>query len=109
MSASATKKATTAKKSVIKTAPKLAEKDEPVFLGRGAEGLRLAQGLSRVVRGRPKRGAKVAGSNARAVRLPDAEWEALDAIAKKRGLTPHGAMREAIIQWLARAGAKKSG
>lgn len=43
----------------------------------------------------------------RTVRLPDAEWEALDELAADRKTTPHGAMREAIVQWLARMGAKQ--
>ncbi len=78
---------------------------ESVDLGRGPEGLRLARGLAAVTRGRPKAGTKPAGSSARTVRLPDAEWEALDELAATRGTTPHAAMREAIVQWLARAGA----
>lgn len=80
---------------------------DSIDLGRGAEGLRLARGLAAVTRGRPKAGAKLAGSSARTVRLPDAEWEALDELAAARSTTPHAAMREAIVQWLARAGASQ--
>lgn len=100
MSASVTKKAS---RKAARTQAN--DQERPIRLGRGAEGLRLAAGLSRVMRGRPKAGAKAAGSKSRAVRLTDAEWEALDEFAAKTGLTSHGAMREAIIQWLARAGA----
>jgi predicted transcriptional regulator len=80
---------------------------DSVHLGRGAEGLRLARGLAAVTRGRPKAGTRPAGSSARTVRLPDAEWEALDELAAARKTTPHAAMREAIVQWLARVGASQ--
>jgi predicted DNA-binding protein len=103
MNASATKKPS--KKAA---ASQVNEQERPIRLGRGAEGLRLAMGLSRALRGRPKAGAKAGGSKSRAVRLSDAEWEALDDLAAKTGLTSHGAMREAIVQWLARAGAAAS-
>jgi predicted transcriptional regulator len=69
--------------------------------------LRLARGLAAVTRGRPKAGTRPAGSSARTVRLPDAEWEALDELAAARKTTPHAAMREAIVQWLARVGASQ--
>jgi hypothetical protein len=61
---------------------------DSIELGRGAEGLRLARGLAAVARGRPRAGTKPAGSSARTVRLPDAEWEALDELARVRGTTP---------------------
>lgn len=80
---------------------------DSIELGRGAEGLRLARGLAAVTRGRPRAGTKPPGSSARTVRLPDAEWDALDDLALARKTTPHAVMREAIVQWLARAGANQ--
>lgn len=110
MSASATKKAS--KKGGAAARPRLVKTAEPkedlrVVLGRGAEGMRLAQGYSRALRGRPKKGTTATGTSTRTIRLPEPVWEALDAIAKGRGMSTHGAMREAIVQWLARAGAKR--
>jgi len=74
-----------------------------VTFGRGEEGLRLARGWSRALRGRPKKGTEAAGTKTRSVRLQTVEWDALDAFAKARQITPHTAMREAIVHWLARS------
>lgn len=64
------------------------------------------------MRGRPKKGTTAPGSSARNVRMQDAEWDALTYWARKRGLTVHAAMREALVHWIARtanAEAKKAG
>ena len=109
MSANATKKAS--KKAVARPKalnPTASPKDSGVLLGRGAEGMRMAQGLSRVMRGRPKKGTIAEGTSTRSLRLPNPEWDALEAIAEARGLSLHAAMREAIVQWLARAGTKRT-
>ena len=73
-----------------------------VSFGRGEEGLKLARSWSRAVRGRPKKGVRAGGTSTRSIRLQNEEWAAVDAFAKARHLTPHGALREAIVHWLAR-------
>jgi hypothetical protein len=76
-------------------------------LGRGPEGMRMAQGFSYAVRrGRPPKGETAAGTSTRSVRLPGPEWAALDWVCEQLETSPHAAMREAIVQWLARAGGK---
>lgn len=109
MSANATSKAT---KKKAATRPKALETraavGEPVSLGRGEEGRRMALGYARAVRaGRPKKGETAVGTSVRSLRLYNPEWLAVDEVAAKRGMSTHAAMREAIVQWLARAGAKK--
>lgn len=47
------------------------------------------------------------GASTRSLGLPKPEWEALDRIAGERGMATHAAMREANVQWLARACATK--
>jgi hypothetical protein len=54
-------------------------------------------------RGRPKRLEEVGGTSPRSVRFPDDVWKLLEARAKKRGLTLHAALREAILAWIERA------
>ena len=114
MSANSTKKVS--RKAAPTTREKLvhlpaAENDttgnESVSLGRGSEGARMALGYSRVMRGRPKKGTVATGTSTRSLRLPEPEWEALDELAQERGMSTHAVMREAIVQWLARAGAKR--
>ncbi len=56
-----------------------------------------------VGRGRPKRLAEVGGTSPRSVRFPDEVWRLLEARAKRRGLTLHAALREAILAWIERA------
>jgi hypothetical protein len=56
-----------------------------------------------VGRGRPKKLAEVGGTSPRSVRFPDEVWRVLEARAKKRGLTLHAALREAILAWIERA------
>lgn len=108
MSANATKKATKKKASARPKALKAqVALDEPVSLGRGEEGRRMALGYARIVRGRPKKGETAIGTSVRSLRLYTPEWAALEAVAEERGMSTHAAMREAVVQWLARAGAKK--
>jgi hypothetical protein len=56
-----------------------------------------------VGRGRPKKLAEVGGTSPRSVRFPDEVWRLLEARAKKRGLTLHAALRDAIRAWIERA------
>jgi hypothetical protein len=56
-----------------------------------------------VGRGRPRKLEEVGGTSPRSVRFPDEVWELLEARAKKRGLTLHAALREAILAWIERA------
>lgn len=89
----------------LKAIPELSP--DAAFLGRGPEGMRMAQGLSRAIRrGRPPKGEQAEGTSTRTVRLPESYWAALDMLAEQLGMTTHGAMREGIVQWIARAGDK---
>jgi hypothetical protein len=56
-----------------------------------------------VGRGRPRKLEEVGGTSPRSVRFPDEVWKLLEARAKKRGLTLHAALREAILAWIERA------
>ena len=107
MNASNTKKATKRTRSDEPSAESLREIPElgpdAVRLGRGEEGRRMAHGFMKAVRGRPRKGTKAAGTSVRSMRLQEAEWEALDAFASRREMTSHAAMREAVVQWLARS------
>ncbi len=51
--------------------------------------------------GRPKKDEARSPTVAKTVKQTDAFWRALEKKAKKRGMTVHEAMREAIAQWLA--------
>ena len=62
------------------------------------EGIELQVG-----RRRPAKAAEVGGTVPRSVRFPDEVWRRLEARAKRRGLTLHAALREAILGWLKRA------
>jgi hypothetical protein len=53
-----------------------------------------------VGRGRPKRLLEVGETRPRSVRFPDTVWKRIQARAKKKGLTVHAALREAILSWL---------
>ena len=53
-----------------------------------------------VGRGRPKKVLEVGGTEPRSVRFSDAVWNQIEERAKKRGLTVHAALREAILAWL---------
>ena len=62
------------------------------------------QGIEvQVGRGRPRKLKEVGGTRPRSVRFPDAVWEEVDRCAKENGLTPHAAVREAVIAWLRKA------
>jgi hypothetical protein len=56
-----------------------------------------------VGRGRPKKLLEVGRTHPRSVRFPDVVWDRIEARAKKRGLTLHAALREAILAWLKEA------
>jgi hypothetical protein len=56
-----------------------------------------------VGRGRPRKLEEVGGTSPRSVRFPDTVWKLLEARARKRGLTLHAALREAILAWIERA------
>jgi hypothetical protein len=56
-----------------------------------------------VGRGRPKKLAEVGGTSPRSVRFPEEVWRLLETRAKRRGLTLHAALREAILAWIERA------
>lgn len=56
-----------------------------------------------VGRGRPHKLTEVGGTSPRSVRFPDEVWEMLETHAKKRGITLHAALREAILTWLKQA------
>jgi hypothetical protein len=72
---------------------------------KNAYAARLAkEGLEiQVGRGRPKKLLEVGGTRPRSVRFPDAVWAQLEKSARKRGLTLHAALRQAILAWLRRA------
>jgi len=53
-----------------------------------------------VGRGRPKKLLEVGGTRPRSVRFPDDIWKQIETAARARGLTVHGALREAILVWL---------
>lgn len=56
-----------------------------------------------VGRGRPRKLAEVGGTSPRSVRFPDEVWARLEREAKKKGITLHAALREAILSWLKQA------
>src|SRR5450755_3883729 len=53
-----------------------------------------------VGRGRPKKLAEVGGTSPRSVRFPDSIWKVIETRAKKKGITLHAALREAILAWI---------
>lgn len=56
-----------------------------------------------VGRGRPKKLDEVGGTSPRSVRFPGEVWRIIEARAKKKGLSLHAALREAILAWVADA------
>jgi hypothetical protein len=56
-----------------------------------------------VGRGRPKKLDEVGGTSPRSVRFPDAVWKVIEARAKKKGISLHAALREAILAWVEEA------
>ena len=53
-----------------------------------------------VGRGRPRKLDEVGGTSPRSVRFPDAVWKRIEARARKRGISLHAALREAILAWI---------
>ena len=51
-------------------------------------------------KGRPKKLKEVGGTSPRSVRFPEEVWRLLEARAKKKGLTLHAALRQAILAWI---------
>jgi hypothetical protein len=51
-------------------------------------------------RGRPRKGSKSPGSQARSLRLPDATWADLEALAKAKKTTVHRLLRVIIAERL---------
>lgn len=59
------------------------------------------QGIDlQIGRGRPRKLQEVGGTLPRSVRFPAAVWSAVDRCAKEKGLTPHAAIRVAVLAWL---------
>lgn len=56
-----------------------------------------------VGRGRPRRLLEVGGTKPRSVRFPEAVWERIEKQAKRKGLTVHAALRQAVLEWLKHA------
>ena len=56
-----------------------------------------------VGRRRPRKLEEVGGTSPRSVRFPDEVWKILEARAKKKGLSLHAALREAILAWIKQA------
>ncbi len=56
-----------------------------------------------VGRGRPRKLLEVGGTTPRSVRFPKVIWKELEKTARRRGLTLHAALRQAILEWLRRA------
>lgn len=69
-------------------------------VGSGREGLENARKALATVRGRPRKGSKSEGSKVRSVRLPDATWADLEALAKAKGMTIHRLLRVIIAERL---------
>jgi hypothetical protein len=53
-----------------------------------------------VGRGRPRRLLEVGGTEPRSIRFPEVIWKKLESRARRRGMTLHAALREAILEWL---------
>jgi len=50
--------------------------------------------------GRPEKGSVSAPSKTKSVRFTEEVWEAVEKIAKAKGITTHAALREAVAEWL---------
>jgi hypothetical protein len=94
------KRVTGPSKASLQAIPPLDERTAITF-GRGPEGLRKALEWARARRGRPRDGDAPEGSRVKSVRFSDRLWDELERTAKKRGVSVHAAMREAIVKWLA--------
>lgn len=51
-------------------------------------------------RGRPRRLLEVGSTEPRSIRFPPVIWRKLEGRARKKGLTLHAALRQAILEWL---------
>lgn len=71
-----------------------------VKLGRGAAGMRNAIEFAQAVRGRPKAGAKPAGSSVRSLRLTDEAWAELERQAVLLDTTLHKLVVYIVVGWL---------
>jgi hypothetical protein len=70
----------------------------PYAAGIAKEGITVQIG-----KGRPTKLAEVGGTSPRSVRFPDEIWKLIEARAKKKGITLHAALRQAILEWIERA------
>ena len=61
-----------------------------------------AEGVILPGRGRPKKGEEVGPTTPKSVRFPAQVWERLQKSARAKGLSPHAALRTAIIEWVGR-------
>ena len=61
-----------------------------------------AEGVILPGRGRPKKGEEVGPTTPKSVRFPAQVWERLEKSARAKGLSPHAALRTAIIEWIGR-------
>jgi hypothetical protein len=57
-----------------------------------------------VNKGRPRRLLEVGGTTPRSVRFSEPIWDQVEKQAKRKGLTVHAALREAVIEWLQHGG-----
>jgi hypothetical protein len=77
-----------------------AAKPRKYITARGPEGLARARAYFDVVRGRPVKGERAAGSQARSLRLPDAAWDALETRAAEAGVPVHKLLRQIVADYL---------
>jgi hypothetical protein len=56
-----------------------------------------------VGKGRPRKLEEVGGTTPRSVRFPDEVWVLIEERARKRGMSVHAALREAILAWTRKA------
>ena len=54
----------------------------------------------RVGKGRPKKGKETGPSITRSVRFPAPVWKKIEVQAKAAGLSPHAALRMAVMDWV---------
>lgn len=99
MSKASKAKAIEPSKASLKEIP---EVDFPTKRRRNPYAKRVAQeGIEvQVGRARPKRLLETGGTEPRSVRFPPAIWKKLETRARRKGLTLHAALRQAILEWL---------
>ena len=62
--------------------------------------MRLGPGVPRITSpGRPRKGTVVEAGRVHSIRVPDSDWEALQARAKAAGLSTNTAIRLAVLSW----------